>query len=105
MFGSFAYGKPHEWSDVDLLVVMPAWNNRSKANRITSSIEPPFCVDLKVCTPKQLERDVRDGDWFLTEVVTKGKVLYEKADGAVGPKSRGGSQRGKKAQRRSASIT
>src|SRR5438552_2513447 len=23
LFGSFAYGTPHEWSDVDLLVIMP----------------------------------------------------------------------------------
>ena len=24
LFGSYAYGQPHEWSDVDILVVMPA---------------------------------------------------------------------------------
>ena len=23
LFGSYAYGEPHEWSDVDILVVMP----------------------------------------------------------------------------------
>src|SRR5260370_8060198 len=87
LFGSYAYGQPHDWSDVDLLVVMPAWNDRSKANRICQALEAPFCLDLKVRTPKEVERDVRDGDWFLTEVVTKGKVLYEKANGSVGPKS------------------
>jgi predicted nucleotidyltransferase len=102
LFGSYAYGTPHEWSDVDLLVVMPAWNDRSKANRICQALEAPFCLDLKVRTPKEVERDVRDGDWFLTEVVTKGKVLYEKANGAVGPKSRGRSRRGKSAEPRPA---
>jgi predicted nucleotidyltransferase len=95
LFGSYVYGTPHEWSDVDLLVIMPAWNNRSKANRITSTIEAPFCLDLKVRTPKEVERDVRDGDWFLTEVITKGKVLYEKANGSLGPKSRSRSHRSK----------
>jgi predicted nucleotidyltransferase len=98
LFGSYAYGTPHQDSDVDLLVVMPAWNNHSKANRITSTIEPPFCLDLKVRTPKEVERDVRDGDWFLTEVVTKGKVLYEKADCALGPKSRRRPDRSKSAK-------
>jgi uncharacterized protein len=78
LFGSYACGQPHDWSDVDLLVVMPARNNRSRANRITSTLEPPFLLDLNVRTPKEVERDVRDGDWFLTEVVTKGTVLFRK---------------------------
>jgi predicted nucleotidyltransferase len=96
LFGSYAYGQPHDWSDVDLLVVMPASNHRSKANRIRRALERPFCLDLIVRTPKELERDVRDGDWFLTEIVTKGKVLYEKANGALGPKSRSRHNRGKR---------
>ncbi len=28
LFGSYAYGQPHEWSDVDILVVMPAQSDR-----------------------------------------------------------------------------
>ena len=28
LFGSYAYGEPHEWSDVDILVVMPAQPDR-----------------------------------------------------------------------------
>ena len=29
-----------------------------------------------------------DGDWFLREIVSKGKVLYEKSNSRVGSKSR-----------------
>src|SRR5207249_10189463 len=34
LFGSYAYGTPHEDSDVDLLVVMPARNQHDQAVRI-----------------------------------------------------------------------
>ena len=38
LFGSYAYGTPHEDSDVDLLVVMPAANEVSQAVRIRWSV-------------------------------------------------------------------
>ena len=88
LFGSYAYGQPHEWSDVDILVVMPAYNQISKAARITNTVEAPFSLDLIVRTPKTLQRDWEDGDWFLREILAKGKVIYEKADGALGPQGR-----------------
>jgi predicted nucleotidyltransferase len=90
LFGSYAYGMPHEWSDVDILVVMQAYNQISKAVRITNTIEAPFSLDLIVRTPKGLQRDWEDGDWFVREVLAKGKVLYEKANSAMGAQSRGG---------------
>ena len=36
LFGSYAYGTPNEDSDVDLLVVMPAYNEGSKARQDSS---------------------------------------------------------------------
>ncbi len=89
LFGSYAYGEPHEWSDVDILVVMPARNQIDQSVLITLAIEHPFPLDLIVRTPKRLQRDWEEGDWFLREVLAKGKVLYEKADGQVGSKGRG----------------
>ena len=89
LFGSYAYGQPHEWSDVDILVVMPARNQIDQSLRIIFAVEPPFSVDLIVRTPKRLQRDWKDGDWFLREILARGKVLYEKTDGSVGPQGRG----------------
>jgi predicted nucleotidyltransferase len=88
LFGSYAYGQPHEWSDVDILVVMPARNQIDQSLRITLAIDHPFPLDLIVRTPKRLQRDWEDGDWFLREVLAKGKVLYEKADGEMGAEGR-----------------
>src|SRR5207244_10609407 len=82
LFGSYAYGQPHEDSDVDLLVVMPAANEINQSIRIRLALAPPFPLDLIVRTPKNLCWRLEEGDWFLREVVEKGKVLYEKTDGA-----------------------
>src|SRR6266481_6001206 len=83
LFGSYAYGKPHQDSDVDLLVVMPAWNEISKASRIRLAVHHLFPLDLIVRTPENLRWRLEEGDWFLREAMGKGKVLYEKANRAL----------------------
>jgi predicted nucleotidyltransferase len=100
LFGSHAYGQPHADSDVDLLVIMPARNQLDQAVRIRWELPAPFPMDLLVRTPKNMRGRLAEGDSFLTEIVTKGKVLYEKTRARVGAKSRGGSRNGKRAQHR-----
>jgi len=104
LFGSYAYGKPHAFSDVDMLVVMAAHNEIDKAVHILNVLDPPFSVDLIVRTPHNLCWRLEEGDWFLREVVGKGEVLYEKVDGHVGPQSRGRLGDGKQVGKRRASV-
>jgi predicted nucleotidyltransferase len=94
LFGSYAYGQPHNESDVDLLVIMPAYDAVNQAIRIGAAFERPFSHDIIVRTPKQIERGLRedDCDWFLREVMEKGKVLYEASHRSVG--SQGGRRHG-----------
>src|SRR5579871_122000 len=73
LFGSYAYGTPHAESDVDLLVIMPARNAIDQSIRICLAFDPPFSLDLIVRTPKQIERGLKDDDWFLREITEKGK--------------------------------
>ena len=87
LFGSYTYGKPHQESDVDLLVIMPARNVIDQSIRIGLAFERPFSFDLIVRTPKQVERGVRDDDWFLREITEKGKVLYESPNGSMDSES------------------
>lgn len=79
LFGSYAYGQPHPESDVDLLVIMPAHDVVNQEIRIGLALDRPFLHDIVVRTPKQIERGLREGDcdWFLREVMEKGRVLYE----------------------------
>jgi predicted nucleotidyltransferase len=96
LFGSYACGQPHESSDVDLLVVMPAYDETNQAIRIINILEAPFSLDLIVRSPETIERDWREGDWFLSEVMAKGKTIYEKTDRPLGSQGRGRLGRRKK---------
>jgi predicted nucleotidyltransferase len=87
LFGSYAYGTPHADSDVDILVVMPCRDRINQAVAIRWEFPAPFSMDLIVRTPTQLARGLKDGDSFMTEIVTQGKVLYEKGHHALGAKS------------------
>ena len=88
LFGSHAYGVPHADSDVDLLVVMPTRNPIGQAVKIRLALPAPFSLDLLVRSPEMLAKRIEQEDWFLSEIVSKGEVLYEKDDGSVGTKGR-----------------
>src|SRR5437899_2806998 len=88
LFGSHAYGTPHDDSAVDILVVVPARNQLRMAARIEIAVDPPFLLDIIVRTPKEMKWRLEEHESFLTEVMTKGKLLYEKSDARVGKKSR-----------------
>lgn len=89
LFGSHAYGTPHADSDVDILVVMPARNQLDQAVRISLAIDPPFALDIIVRTPYAMRWRLAEGDSFLREITTKGRVLYKAADERMGAKGRG----------------
>jgi predicted nucleotidyltransferase len=89
LFGSYAYGTPHSDSDVDILVIMPARNQLDQAFRIHTQIDPPFPVDLIVRTPSKMRWLTAEGDSFVHEIMTKGKVLYEKAHRRLGEEGGG----------------
>ncbi len=90
LFGSYAYGTPHEESDVDLLVVMPNRNRQNQAVRIQMRLAAPFPMDRLVRAPKQFHERLEMGDSFMKTIVSQGKVLYETTDERVGAEGREG---------------
>jgi predicted nucleotidyltransferase len=89
LFGSHAYGKPTADSDVDLLVILPfEGDSARKAIEIRRRVTPTFGLDLLVRTPEVMKWRLEQGDFFLREVMEKGKVLYEAVDRRVGRKGR-----------------
>lgn len=78
LFGSYAYGDPSPDSDVDLLVVMQyEGSSREQAAKIRSLIDTPVALDLLVRTLKQISERLAMGDFFLNDITTQGKVIYE----------------------------
>lgn len=83
LFGSYAYGEPKPWSDVDLLVVIQTENPKQMQLDINLSFRDPFGLDILVRTPQEIEHRIPLGDYFLRDIVSKGKVLYERTDARV----------------------
>jgi predicted nucleotidyltransferase len=80
LFGSYAYGKPNPHSDVDLLVILKTKESLKERSWMVSRLllPRPFPVDILVKTPKEIEKALKTGDFFLEEILTRGKVLYER---------------------------
>ncbi len=78
LFGSYAYGKPSEYSDIDLLVIMPFEGHPAyQAAKIRMKIEAQMSVDLLVRTPEFVAQRIEMGDFFMQDVMEQGKVLYQ----------------------------
>jgi predicted nucleotidyltransferase len=90
LFGSHAYGRPHADSDVDILVVMPCRNQHDQAFKIRMAVPAPFPMDLLVRKPSEIQWRLEEGELFHSEILRRGKTLYEKGHARVGPQSRGG---------------
>lgn len=84
LFGSHAYGRPTEDSDVDLLVIMDTEErNLPQALKISRAISHPFPMDLIVLKPQEVQTRLQGGDLVLREILTKGEVLFEASDAGV----------------------
>jgi predicted nucleotidyltransferase len=94
LFGSYAHGKPTADSDVDFLVIMPVRGNPVyKSVEIALKARPGFPMDLLVRTPAEVRKRLAWNDFFLREIMEKGKVLYAADDRRVGCQSGRGLRR------------
>ena len=81
LFGSYAYGFPTPNSDVDLLVIMKTEASlKDRSWAVSRLLLPrPFPVDILVKTPHEVRIGLENGDFFLKEIMTRGKVLYDRS--------------------------
>ncbi len=82
LFGSYAYGTPTPDSDVDLLVIIETTASRKERYLALSRLlDPrPFPVDIIVKTPAEIAAAMAKGNFFIREIYTQGRVLYERRD-------------------------
>ena len=80
LFGSYANGSPTPDSDVDLMVVvesdLPPTQRYLAVSRL---LDPrPFPLDLLVKRPDEIHRDLQAGNFFIRDIMSQGRVLYER---------------------------
>jgi uncharacterized protein len=88
LFGSYAYGEPTEESDLDILVVTgdefipSSFAEKSRIYlriaRSITDVRSAFPIDLIVHTKAMHRKFIEMNSSFARELLTKGKVLYEK---------------------------
>src|SRR3989339_1861465 len=77
LFGSYAYGSPNKYSDVDLLFIKNTKLSMMKRHCfVSSNIDHILPMDILVKTPSEVNKRLKMGDIFYKEILTKGKVLY-----------------------------
>ena len=78
LFGSYAWGKPTEDSDIDLFIIMESNLRRDERSVQISDLFPHrlFPMDIIVYTPEEIELSLRRGNPFIKEILTRGKLLY-----------------------------
>ncbi|MCD6214201.1 MAG: nucleotidyltransferase domain-containing protein [Candidatus Desulfofervidus sp.] len=81
LFGSYVYGKPRKDSDLDILVIVdedkkPGYKRVVPVNLALSDIIYP--IDVFIYTKKEVEEWTGVPHSFITSIIKKGKVIYEK---------------------------
>lgn len=80
LFGSYAHGRPHRHSDIDLLIVkdtdMRPIERWTHLKRLLRDRSRTVSVSPIVYTPGELADRLAAGDFFVKEIVEEGVVLY-----------------------------
>ena len=85
LYGSYVYGQPHEYSDLDLLIVKdysgPYWDEHGRVKSIIGDLgrSLPY-LDIKLIGPARLRRRLELEDDFFIEAVQRGELLYKSPD-------------------------
>ncbi|WP_068815555.1 nucleotidyltransferase domain-containing protein [Phormidesmis priestleyi] len=80
LFGSHAYGEPHEDSDIDILVIVsdsdePRHRRASQAYGSLWGLTAP--TEILVLTRREVEKSATVATSLVSQALERGKVLYE----------------------------
>jgi len=79
LFGSSTKGKLSKGSDIDLIIIKQTkddpWKRAAQVDRFIDHVVP---VDVLIYTPDEIEERLKMNDFFVKDILKKGKVLYER---------------------------
>lgn len=80
LFGSFAWGKPNESSDVDLFIIKKSnLPRRFRTTQVEKLLDyTPYPLDILVYTPQEIKKREKLNDFFVKNILERGEILYAK---------------------------
>lgn len=80
LFGSYAYGEPHEGSDVDVLVVYPDEVSEKEQEKAKAVMQEVFggCLEVHSYRLSQWRQALLTRNWFITDVTHKGLLIFSR---------------------------
>lgn len=80
LFGSYAYGRPDEDSDIDLLIIKSTHERFSErldaVRKVATGTHRRIPFEPIVLTPEEVDQRLRASDQFIAEILEKGEVLH-----------------------------
>ncbi len=84
VFGSYASGQIHEWSDLDLVVIAETdLSFQQRLKLVYGQVRPRVGMDIIVYTPQEWEHMKANRLFVREEILKKGKVIYLRNDASV----------------------
>jgi len=85
LFGSYAYGKPNENSDIDICIIKDVEKKQFRDIKLTLLnklrkiiISNKIDIDIMVNNQKKIEERIKMGDLFYKDILEKGRIIYAK---------------------------
>lgn len=79
VFGSLAVGQTGAWSDIDLVIVKETDSRfLDRTKEVMQLLRPRVGIDILVYTPAEFAQLCRERPFFHTEILKKGKLVYER---------------------------
>jgi len=89
LFGSYAYGEPSADSDIDLLVIVPQDQADSHlAAQIRLALPSRYPIDVIAQSQQRIHERLAQNDVFFSEIMNKGRILYEAGNRGMDSKGR-----------------
>lgn len=81
LFGSAAKGELKEGSDIDFFIVKETSKRKlDRIDEVTDFLDLEIPIEAHIYTPEEIGERLRLGDFFVKEILEKGKILYERKE-------------------------
>jgi uncharacterized protein len=79
LFGSYANGHPHKWSDIDLAVISPDFDGKDWFERVKlmGKARAARDIDIEAIGYGKQQYETAHRQTFLGEIIRTGKVVYQ----------------------------